>query len=235
VRTFLIVSLLALSMGCKDKPKRKAPPSNPSEATATPGGKPGQPAPDLELPRSAGGPPKKTTAKHTKADYERLSKLSYPGFINQPRTVGDNVMEVRQITNGHPRYWVTVTIQPCLDCTPMDIEKWKGKEDELKVLLGALKNKPGVKFELGAARLAGAPIMFTYQFGAAQTGSDEGGTQTSFTNAFAMYYNDGINQIRVVAEYKDDPKSMEEIAKIAPKSDLEVLALAFLDVYTHEW
>ena len=83
-------------------------------------------------------------------------------------------------------------------------------------------------------RTIGAPPSGTWT-APAQTGSDEGGSQTSFTNAFAVYYNDGINQIRVVAEYKDDPKPMEEIAKIAPKGDLEMLALAFLDVYTHEW
>jgi hypothetical protein len=115
VRTLLIVSLLAASAGCKDKPKRKAPPANPSTPTAMPGGSPGQPAPDLELPFSEGGPPKKTTKPHTKADYEKLAKLEFKGFTAMVRTVGDKVFEVRQVTPGHPRFWATVTIQHCLD------------------------------------------------------------------------------------------------------------------------
>jgi hypothetical protein len=61
------------------------------------------------------------------------------------------------------------------------------------------------------------------------------GLNYAFTDALALYYNDGINQIRVVAEYKDDPRSLEELEKTAPKDDLAHLGLAFLDVYTHEW
>jgi hypothetical protein len=238
VRTLLIVSLLAAvaGSGCKSKPKRKAPPANVSApGNATPGAQPGQPAPDLELPHSDGGPPKKTTTPHMKADYERLSKLTYPGFGVMVRTVGDKVFEVRQITNGHPRYWVTITIQHCLDCVPMELEKWKAKTEDLKVLLGALKDTPGVTFEVGQTHVNGQPVMYTYQFGAGGTGSDSGGMQSTFTDAYAAYYNDGVNQIRVVAEFKDDPRPLEELAKIAPKTDLQMLALAFMDVYTHAW
>jgi hypothetical protein len=56
-----------------------------------------------------------------------------------------------------------------------------------------------------------------------------------FTDAYIVYYNDGVNQIRVIASYKDDPTTTEELKKLAPKEDLEALALAFLDVYTHAW
>ena len=65
--------------------------------------------------------------------------------------------------------------------------------------------------------------------------STEGGGGYSFTDVYIAYYNDGVNQIRVAASYKDDPTSKEELARLAPKGDLEALALSFLDVYTHEW
>jgi hypothetical protein len=235
VRTLLIVSLLAASAGCKDKPKRKAPPANPSTPTAMPGGSPGQPAPDLELPFSEGGPPKKTTKPHTKADYEKLAKLEFKGFTAMVRTVGDKVFEVRQVTPGHPRFWATVTIQHCLDCVPMELPKWKAKEEELKVLLGPLKDMPDVQFEVGQTQSNGAPVMYTYQLGTGTSAGDEGGTHQHFTDAFAAYYNDGVNQIRVIAGYKDDPKSAAELAKIAPKDNLAMLALSMIDVYTHAW
>ena len=235
MRTLLIVSLLAASVGCKDKPKRKAPPANPSTPTATPAA-PGQQAPDLELPHSAeGGPPKKTTKPHTKADYEKLSKLELKGFTSQVQTVGEKVFEVRQITPGHPRFWATVTIKHCLDCLPMDLAKWKAKEEDLKVLLGPLKGMPNVQFEVGQTTSNGAPVMYTYQIGDGASDGGEGGMTQHFTDAFTAYYNDGINEIRVIAEYKDDPKSAGELAEVAPKDHLAMLALSMIDVYTHAW
>jgi hypothetical protein len=237
VRILLFVSVLAAgaAVGCKDKPQRRAPPSNVATPAQQTAGAPGQPAPDLELPHSEGGPPKKTEKPHAKADYERLSKLSYPGFAALVRTVGEKVFEVRHVTNGHPRYWATVTIQHCFDCVPMDLEKWKAKTEELKALLGPLKDTPGVTFEVGQTHVNGAPVMYTYQFGDGSSKGDAGGPHQHFTNAFAAYYNDGVNQIRVVAEYKDDPRPLEELAKVAPKADLMKLALSFVDVYTHAW
>jgi hypothetical protein len=319
-----------VTTACKSKPKHREAPANPSTPTGTAGGSAGQPAPDLQLPHSAGGPPKKTTAPLAKADFERLAQLNYPGFERQVRTVSDKVLEVRQITTDHPRLWATITIQPCLDCVPMELDKWRSKLDDLRVLLGPLKDAPGVTFEVGAVALAGQPIIYTYQLGnsngvdgdskipvmsepnaaysiidrqgektaptiivkrveagkeqytkraidcnaktwkllagaatvaelakaqlgsgapaqpAAQT-ADEAilvqackaatgpGLNYSFTNALALYYNDGVNQIRVVAEYKDDPMSVEGLQQAAPKDDLAKLALSFLDVYTHAW
>jgi len=331
VRTLLFVSVVALATnaGCKSKPKRKAPPANPSTPTGTAAGS-GQPAPDLELPRSAGGPPKKTTAPLARADFEKLSKLTYPGFETQVRTVGDKAFEVRQITKGHPRFWATISIEPCTAFVPMELHKWKSKVGEPLELLGPLKEAPGVTFEVGAVALANQPVIYAYQLGnsngvdgddkipvmsepqalysiidrqgekatptvivkraegktlqyskrtidctaktwslvaqaptvpdlakatlgsgapmqPASATADEAivtqackavtgpGLNYSFTDALALYYNDGVNQIRVVAEYKDDPMSLEGLQKIAPKDDLAMLALSFLDVYTHEW
>jgi hypothetical protein len=151
------------------------------------------------------------------------------------RTVGDNVFEVRQMTKDHPRLWATVTIQPCLDCVPMDLEKWKAKEDELKVLMAGLKDaKTGVESEIGKTELFGATIIYHYYIGYATT-PGEGGGESTYANAYVAYYNDGVNQVRVIAEYKDDPASVENMKKLAPKDDLRALALSFLDAYTHAW
>jgi hypothetical protein len=135
--------------------------------------------------------------------------------------------------------WATVTIEPCgkapNDCPPMDLAEWKKHEDELKNLMGDLKNAPNVDWEVGQAELHGQPMIYTYQLGQ-QAGAGEGGGVLTFTDAYALYYNDGVNRIRVVAEYKDDPvKTKELMAKQAPKGDLAMLAISFLDVYTHAW
>ena len=68
-----------------------------------------------------------------------------------------------------------------------------------------------------------------------QQGKDQNGPVGAFSNAYALYYNDNVNQIRVVSEYKDDWQTREDLMRIAPREDLEKLARAFLDAYTHAW
>jgi hypothetical protein len=226
----LVLSAIALVTGCKKKPTRRPPPENASVAGAGTG------SDTLLLPRADGTPPKKTTKPLEKADFERLAKLTWPGFDADVRTIGEKVFEVRQKTKDHPRLWATVTIQPCFDCVPMDLEKWKPKEQELKTIsLEALKSLPGIEWEMDVVTFQGEPLVYTYQLGAGVGSATEGGGGYSFTDTYIAYYNDGVNQIRVIASYKDDPTSKEELQKLAPKEDLEALALSFLDVYTHAW
>lgn len=223
---------------CKGKPAHREPPANAVVATGSASGSDGKrAAPDLALPSGPGTPPLKTTRTLGRADYEKLQALEFPGFEKQPHGLNDVVMEVRQITKDHPRLWATVTIEPCGkdDCWPMDVDEWKKHEPELKKLLGDLATAPDVDWEIGKMELHGQPLIYTYQLGQ-HTGSGEGGGTFMFTDAYAIYYNDGKNKIRVVGEYKDDPvKTKEIMAKLAPKGDLALLALSFLDVYTHAW
>jgi hypothetical protein len=92
----------------------------------------------------------------------------------------------------------------------------------------------GVESEIGATELGGATVIYHYYVGFGTT-QGEGGGETTFGNAYIAYYNDGVNMIRVLAEYKDDPASVENLKKLAPKEDLRAVALSFLDVYTHAW
>lgn len=177
---------------------------------------------------------RKTSAALGRADFERLSKLEVPGFDRDVRQLADNVLEVRYKTKDRPRRWAVVTIQPCLDCIPMELAKWKAKTEELKVTLAGLRDEPNVTFEVGETTLAGQPVMYTYQVGTGTT-QTAGGESFGYTNNFNAYFNDGINQIKVVAAYKDDPASKEDMIKLAPKEDLERIALAFLDAFTRQW
>lgn len=235
MRTIVVLaSILALTAGCKSKPKHREPPKNVGSAAMA--GSDMRPAPDLVLPRGDGTPPKKTTAPLGKADFEKLSKIEYPGFTAEVRTVGEKVFEVRHKTKDHPRMWAVVTIQDCFDCVPMELAKWKAKEQEIKAInLESLKNVPGIDWELGQIDLHGQPVIYAYQVGTGNGSADEGGTPYSFTNNYVAYYNDGVNQIRVVAAYKDDPVAKADLIRIVPKADLQALALSFLDAYTHAW
>ena len=232
----LVVFCCLLAAGCKGKPKAKPAPSN--AATGVVNGSGDRAAPDLLLPHSDGSPPKKTTAPLGKPDFDKLVKLSFDGFYSEVRSEGDKVLEVRYRTKDRPVMWAVVTVSPCLDCLPMELDKWKAKEAEMRsVSLEVLKDSPDITWEMGMTKMNGAPVVYTYQVGtSAGSGSANiGGGGYSFTDNYVAYYNDGVNQIRVVGAYKDDPASKNDLIKMAPKEDLQALALAFLDVYTHAW
>ncbi|MDB4957854.1 MAG: hypothetical protein JWO36_5423 [Myxococcales bacterium] len=229
MRTLALVSALLLALGCKGKPKHQDPPANaekPGSGVASP-----KPIPDLVLPAGPGTPPLKTTKPLGPETFTKLAELKYPGFLPQQTLKSDTGFEMRQKTEDHPVLWATITIKPCDACLPMELPKWEDKKDSLKVLLmPELKDRPETEFTVGQTDLHGQPMIWTHQLGYYM--GPEGG---AFTNAYVLYYNDGVNQVRVVAEYKDDPASKENMLKLAPKQDLENVAKAFMDVYTHAW
>lgn len=203
-------------------------------------------APDLALPQGPGTPPVKTTRKLGRADFEKMTKLDYPGFDREQHGLNDAVFEVRYITKDHPQLWAVVTIEPCdagsaagsaapsAGCWPMDLVVWKSHEADLEkqTLPEELLGGSDVDFEIGPALLHGQTKMVgTYQLGVAA--GSAGGV---LTDAYYLYYNDGVNKIRVAGSYKDKPVATKAMLKqLAPREDLALLAASFMDVYTHAW
>ena len=189
----------------------------------------------IELPKDDGTPPKKSSGPLDPALADKLIKLTYPGFEMQDRT-NKSAFEVRFLTT-RPRLAVTVTITPCNECVPMDLEKWQAKKAGLQsqLLAEELRDLPDTKWEINKIDLHGTPAIATYQFGMLDGKDDQGQPQGAYSNAYAIYYNDGVNQMRVVAEYKDDWVARPDMLAIAPKEDLEKLARAFTLAYTHAW
>ncbi|CAN5730773.1 hypothetical protein BH11MYX2_BH11MYX2_16290 [soil metagenome] len=200
----------------------------PDKATAPMGDK-------LVLPKDDGTPPKKSEKALDPEIGDRLLKLDFPGFEKQDRT-NKAAFEVRLLTS-RPRLAVTVTITPCLSCTPMALEQWQPKKAGLQAQLMAeeLRDLPDTKWEIEKVDLNGTPAIATYQFGMLDGKDDQGQPQGAYSNAYAIYFNDGVNQIRVVSEYKDDWVARADMMAIAPKDDLAKLARAFALAYTHAW
>lgn len=187
------------------------------------------------LPKGDGTPPKKTTAKLTDPDFKRMAEINHPPFNKRIRNT-QNGMDVR-FTTERPKIGTTVTITPCFTCPPMQLDKWKEREEtDLKFLLGEeLRGRPDTLWEMGSVDLHGQLLVYTYQVGHFFGKDDNGNPQAAYSNAYALYFNDGINQIRVVSEYQDAPVSREQMLAVAPKEDLAKVALAFMDFYTHAW
>jgi hypothetical protein len=243
VRTVIVIlSSAVLALGCKDKPKNQASPT-PGSGSAPAGSATGSgsaAAPkqsEIVLPKGDGTPPIKTTKPLAKDVFEKLSKIEVDGFGKDVRRLQDNGLDIRYLTKERPKIAVTLTVRHCFDCIPMELERWQQKGDSLKVLLAPeLRKAPDTTFELAATELNGATMMSTYQVGYL-FGPDETGQQVgAYSNAYALYYNDGVNDIRAVAEYKDDvPASREDMVRLAPREDLEKVAKSLLDAYTHAW
>ena len=229
-----VVALAALAAGCRDKPKRQAPPAR---AETDPGSGSGDKAsPDLALPAGPGTPPIKTTKPLVKDDFDRLTKLTYPRFAAEVHALNDKIVEVRQTTEDFPKIRAIITMEPCqyhaiTECRPLDLDKWKADPKLKEVVHERLRDLPDTVFEVGKTDLLGTAMVFTYQLGYVWPQDGKG----AYMNSYALYWNDGINQIRVIAMYADDPADKETMLKKAPREDLEKVAKSFMDVYSHAW
>ncbi len=194
---------------------------------------------DLQLPHGPGTPPVKTTAAMSTATMKHLQDLEFPGFQKELHGFQPRWMEVRQRTEDHPKIMLTISLQPCepdkdtiWKCIPLDLDQWQKRKDELMTIVNdKLRGAADTTFEIGKTDLHGAPMIYTYQLGY----KVEGG-ESNYTDAYALYYNDGQNAVRVVAQYADDlTRTRADMEKLAPKSDLEKFAKSFMDVYTQAW
>jgi hypothetical protein len=230
VPTYLLALALILS-ACKGKPKPQAAPPG-SARVETQGS--ANSNKDIPLPHSDGSPPVKTTGPVKPETLKKLSEMTFPGWNLDVRGLTDKHMWVYQKTPGSPVIRASIHIWPCDkdNCWPIDLDKYKARQDDLKkYLTDKLKAAPDTQWEVGKTDVNGTPVIYTFQLGEVLSGE-----HNEFSYAYVLYYNDGQNEIRVIAEYKDDlVGKKEDMVKLVPREDLENTAKAFLDVYTHHW
>ncbi len=244
MRNLVVLSVLTLAFACKTE---KTEPKTSTGSTAPPPVasvvEPGSAAPepvqkqaqgDVILHKGDGSKPVRTKRALTDADFAELAKIQVPTFEGKVRNTS-GMFEARYVT-GRPHLATTISIAPCLKCTPIDLGQWKKKESSLKnMLIEELRDRPDTIWDLGKTDLNGEPMIYTFQFAHHMGKDDMGNPEGGFSNAYILYWNDGLNQIRVVAEYKDDPVTRDDLGRIAPREDLEKLARSFMDLFTHKW
>jgi len=251
---------LLLALGCQAN--KSTPEAKPTGATSpagdaaagsalatAPAAPPVAPA-HVMLPRSPDTPPHRTTRLLDGKELARLSAFEFKDFQRQDRGATDRSIEFRHTTTTRPILGVTVTIEPCEPpptaatapkaqraCTAMELGAWRAKRDELEQSLPPdLAARPDTRFEIGTRDIAGTPAIYTYQLGSFFGTDQRGQPVGAYSDAYILYYNDGVNQIRVNAAYLDDAVGdIDHLLAIAPPEDLEKLAVAFLGFYVHEW
>ncbi|HET9989877.1 MAG TPA: hypothetical protein VFQ65_15200 [Kofleriaceae bacterium] len=244
----IVVAGFWMSAGCKGKPKHRPPPQN--LGTVDPNSKPtkstGGEAPDIDLPHGTGKPPVKTTEPLPLKKLLELQGRTWNGFKNEPHAINpDKGMEVQHVTNDKPKITATITIAPCSEqsvlgpCKPMQLPLWQADVAHLKMMIPD-ELRAGAKFEIGLVKFHATDLIYTFQIGQTNgtfsKGSNAGMAYVAFTYSYILYFNDGVNQIRVVAEYKDAPMAtVEDMQKLVAREDLENTAKGFFDAFTALW
>jgi hypothetical protein len=233
----IVVVVIALVASCKDSTPPAKPAGSGSATAAGSAGSGSSKSPTIVIPQPKGPTLPKSKGKLDKATVEKLSKLTFETFNSDVRRQNDQSLEVKHKTVPRPRMAVTVTVTPCFDCIPMELEKWKTKGEALKMLLlPELKTRPDTTFEVGDTTVLGQKMIYTYQLAYLNGRDENNNPEFAYSDAYVLYYNDGTNHIRVVAEYADDPvKDMKALVDLAPKELLERIAKAFMVTYVQAW
>jgi hypothetical protein len=149
---------------------------------------------------------------------------------------------VRFTTKSRPFVMVTVVASPCdgtTSCPPMELDTWKAPENA--AMLNFARNKDmqalkGAVLEAGTVDFNGQKMIFEYHLGETTKADENQNTSATYGHAYTMFWNDGVNQIHVTAEYRDmAPVSQEVLGKVVPRAQFEQIARAFMDYYTHAW
>jgi hypothetical protein len=230
--------MLAAVASCKGAPPAPPEPS-PKVVTGGSGSAATVPAPaddDPPVPPATNKPLAKSTP-YGMDKGKKMAELKFPGFELKVHGTTEKGFEVRHLTEKHPKIAVTVSVLPCFNCVEMNVDKWKAHSDGMKLLVQPeLRNRPETDFEVGETTVAGTKMIYSYQAGQYFGKDDNGNPIGAYTDAYAVYYNDGVNQIRVVAEFKDDPRgTKEDMLALVPRAKVEKLAKAFMDTYAHAW
>lgn len=193
---------------------------------------------DIQLPKLSGKPPAKTTAPITK--FDKLTALRFPDFQLEATPYPTSIA-LKQRTELRPRVSVYVHVTPCgpmEKCLPMNVDAWRGDIERLKAisLAPSLHDRPDTVFDVNASSIANVPVISVYQVGQFFGTDHNNNPSRAYSHAYSLYYNDGVNALRVIASYSDDPRpSMGEMKSTVPRAFLEKAATAFLDAYGQAW
>ncbi len=214
MRSVLLIALIA----CGDK--RQADPVTPSGSSVAPSLPPDATIEPSRIALRAGGKaPVKTTKPIGREQLTKLAGLELAGLTPRVRKLDDTFLDL-EYTLALPIV-VGVTVQPCLRCLPMQLDKWRAETDALRVTVPPeLRDRSdGTSFDVMSSALGGAIVVATYQLTI---------LPNAFDQAITAYFNDGVNQLRVIARSVGKDGDIE-------RRELEQLAFAVLDRFAQSW
>ena len=231
LRTVRALWLIAM-LGCQQKPSSEGGGSGSTKNSDV------QATTDIPLVVS-GKPPRATTATLDGKALARLGKLTFPHFSLE-LTPYPTSMAIRQRATTRPRMSVNIALGGCsqeLPCRPIKLEAWRADEAKLEADVDpALVGRPDSTFEIGETTLGGAPAIFVYQAGQFFGKDERGNPVGSYSHAYTVHYNDGVNFLRVAVAFTDDARdTLADMKRALPRDFLQRVAIAFADAYAQAW
>jgi hypothetical protein len=169
--------------------------------------------------------PPRVPGKWSAKEIEEIAKISFDGFTNNPMNINADGASIRQYGNPRPKTYATVRVNPCLDCVPMDLAKWKEKEAALKAITISenLLKLPDTEYSLADADIGGKKMISAYQLGYGNH---------LYSHAVTLYYNDGVNEVSIIAQYADNMTiDRVTMTKLVPREKLEGMAAMMMAAY----
>jgi len=164
----------------------------------------------------------------------QLAAIEHADFERQDRGGTATSVAFRHTTRTRPRLGVTVGMEACGRCEVS--EGATRRAEVLAALPAALRDRADTRVEVATPAIAGVTAVAVYKLGAAFGHDEHGQPAGDYVNAYELDYSDGVNRIRVTASYLDDAVGgVEQLRAVAPREDLETLAVAFFRFYVQKW
>ena len=215
---FLALALASTLGACKEKTPAAGTGSG-SSTVATP---PPTGSASAEPAAAARTPGTKLSA----SELVEISRIKFDGFRNSSIAVTADKAQLRHYRDrqgNNVAIFATVTVNPCLDCTPMELPKWEAKADALKAITLDAEIRDKSIYTLGEATIGGKKLISGYQLG--QVGM-------TYTHAAQLWFNDGTNEIWVIVQYGDNPtKDAETMAQLFSRERLQDIAAMMMTEY----
>ncbi len=217
---FLALAVASTLGACKEKPPAAGAGSgagSAAAATTQPTGS-GSAAPAIAA-RTPG-------TKLSASELVEISRIKFDGFRNSSIAVTADKAQLRQYRDrqgNNVAIFATITVNPCLDCTPMELPKWEAKADALKAITLDAEIRDKSTYTLGEATIAGKKMISGYQLGQ---------VEQTYTHAAQLWFNDGTNEIWIIVQYGDNPtKDAETMAQLFSRERLQDIAAMMMSEY----
>ncbi len=217
---FLALAVASTLGACKEKPPAAGAGSgagSAAAATTQPTGS-GSAAPAIAA-RTPG-------TKLSASELVEISRIKFDGFRNSSIAVTADKAQLRQYRDrqgNNVAIFATVTVNPCVDCTPMELPKWEAKADALKAITLDAEIRDKSTYTLGEATIAGKKMISGYQLGQ---------VEQTYTHAAQLWFNDGTNEIWIIVQYGDNPtKDAETMAQLFSRERLQDIAAMMMSEY----
>lgn len=131
---------------------------------------------------------------------------------------------------------VTVTLEPCSLCQPMDLGTWKANEWLRAGVPKPVAADPDLVFDLHEVALPGGRRAIGLYTEGIAPGPHEAGAYVPVAHGRQLWFNDAVNQIHVdVAAMGALPRTREEVRASMSRADLEAAALAVYGAFAGEF